>query len=118
MWVTDDGRTNTVGLRDPSYVLSDVAFDTWNRLVETVDEAQVERVLTQRFEAVLDAYPHEPDQDSEYVDAAPPPELVDTDLSTIERLEMALDGVETRWYLDVVIALTELFRFPERVEYE
>ena len=117
MWVTEDGRTNTLALRDPSYVLSDVAFSAWNRLVETVPYERIESVLTERFEAVLEAYPHLPDPNDEYVDAFPPAELVDVDISTYEDLQAALDAVDVRWYLDVVTALTDLLRFPERVEY-
>jgi hypothetical protein len=117
MWVTEDGRTNTVALPDPSYVLSDPAFDAWTHLIETVPHERIEEMLTQRFEAALEAYPRTPDADDEFVGAAPPAELVDSDISTYELLEQALDAVGPRWYLDVVMALIDLLQFPERVEY-
>ena len=107
--------TNTVALRDPSYVLSDLAFDSWNQLVDAVGRTQVERILIDRFEAVLHAYPHQRDRDNGNVDVA---RTRRQRLGTLERLEAALDAVEKRWYLDVVTALTDLLRFPERVEYE
>lgn len=118
MWVTQDGRTNTVALRDPSYVLSDLAFDTWNELIENVPQAELELMLSERFDAVLAQYPHSPDPDDTFVGVAPPAELVDADLSTPVQLTQVLDAVDPRWYLDVVDALRDLLRFPERVEYQ
>lgn len=118
MWVTEDGRTNTVALRDPSYILPDFAFRTWNELIETVEHAELERVLNDRFDAVLEAYPRQPDRDESFVGLAPPSELMDADLSSLAHLSDALDAVEARWYLDVVDALRDLLWFPERVEYE
>lgn len=118
MWVTSDGRTNTVALPDPSYVLSDLAFDTWCELVETVPQVQLEQMLTERFDAVLAKHPHPPDLDDEYVGMAPPQAVVDRDLSTLDQLEQALNAVEPRWYLDVVDALRDLVLDPDSVEYE
>ena len=118
MWVTEDGRTNTVALPDPSYVLSDAAFDSWNELVASVPHDTLRTLLESRFEAVLEQHPHQPDSDDTYFHTAPPAEFVDSDLSTIDRLNDALDALETRWYVDVVEALRDLLIFPDRVQYE
>lgn len=74
MWVTEEGRTNTVALPVPSYVLPDPAFDAWTHLIETVPHQRIEEMLTERFEAALGAYPRTPDADDEFVGAAPPAE--------------------------------------------
>lgn len=118
MWVTKDGRTNTVALPDPSHVLSDVAFETWNELIENVSHTELDQMLSERFDEYLEQYPHPPDPDDGFVGVAPPAALVDADLSTTVQLNEVLDAVDPRWYLDVVHALRDLLRFPERVEYE
>jgi hypothetical protein len=107
VWVTLDGVAHTVALPNPRDVLAtrtrvsfatlrrDLAGDVVGNLLDGEEEAIFENDLV-------------PDADKSFVDAAPPRGILDADVSTADRLRAAVQGVDLRWRLDVVLALQDL----------
>jgi len=107
MWVTPDGVLHTVALPDPSQVLTAPAEDAFRRLVGqegTAVETFLEAAETDCYDDVR------VDADDRFVAEAPPQGLVDRGPRSVTELREIVSAVPPRWRLDVVMALSDLFR--------
>ncbi|NCT92691.1 hypothetical protein GXB85_17290 [Cellulomonas sp. APG4] len=98
---------HTVALPEPSEVLTSRALATFRRLRDVVGPEAIEDSLEDEEEKVYDA-DHPPDTDDSFVGAAPPVDLLDADLDSVDALVEAVRRVPGRWRLDVLMALTDL----------
>lgn len=106
MWVSDDGRLNTVALPDPSHVMT----EEFRRSLEALAENDPESVA----EAIEDAEDAVYDRDwsgligaEDYVGAPPPTDILRGSINTTSDLSDALLGVDGRWRLDAIVAVID-----------
>lgn len=109
MWISDDGRINTVATPDPTDLMT-IQFarsstGVWRRIKPKVrrkwlDELEQE-VLIEAMS--YDASPREP----EFSGATPPPELLTGDPKSLEDLANAVHLVDGRWRVDALMALID-----------
>jgi len=107
MWVAEDGVQRTIALPDPSDVLSEEGLSTFAVLVSAADRDELELWIDDRLLALHDAT-FKPDPDGVFVERVPAAGMLDGDLSTYEGLGAALDDVDPRWQVDLLLALHDL----------
>lgn len=113
MWVTPDGVQHTLALPEPVDVLSARGLETFAVLVAAADRDDLELWIDDRLIALHDAS-FEPDPEGLFFERVPAAGLLDGDLSTLDGLAAALDAVDPRWQVDLLLALHDVLDGIER----
>lgn len=113
MWVTPDGVQRTIALPDPSDVLSAQGLATFAALVAGTDRDDLELWIDDRLLALHDAS-FEPDPEGVFFERVPAAGMLDGDLSTLDGLGAALDAIDPRWQVDLLLALHDLLDGVDR----
>jgi hypothetical protein len=107
MWITEDGVQHSIALPDPAELLTDLALETFARLVADRGAERLSLDVDDRLLALHDAgFP--PDPDGHFVERVPDVGMLDGDLSTLEGLDRALAPIDPRWQVDLLFALQGL----------
>lgn len=107
MWITPDGRFNTVALPEPREVLTPRALTGLMRLRDAVGAERIGAELEQAEASFLEPE-FEPDADDAFVGVAPPVGLLDGEFDSLDALIEAVGRVPERWQLDILEALSDL----------
>lgn len=113
MWVTPDGVQHTLALPEPADVLGPRGLETFAALVAASDRDDLELWIDDRLLALHDAS-FEPDPEGLFFERVPAAGLLDGDLSTLDGLGAALDAVDPRWQVDLLLALHDVLDGIER----
>ena len=111
MWVTADHRLHTVAVPHPEELFTEPALETLVALLadlgmDAIDEI-VETAETNIFELFLDTKV-DLDAEAPFAEAAAPIEIFSALVYTRDQLAAAIDDIDLRWRLDVLMALQDL----------
>jgi hypothetical protein len=109
VWVDEQGVAHTVALPKPKQVMTKSFRHCVDSLVRT-ERAQVETVLAAAEEAIFERGLGEsidPGTETEFEGRTPPAKVLDGVLVEAKDLTSAIDAVDIRWRLDVVLALQD-----------
>lgn len=113
MWVTADGVQHSIALPDPSEVLGAQGLASFAALVAAADRDELELWIDDRLLALHDAT-FEPDTEGVFFERTPDIGILDGDLSTYDGLAAALDAIDPRWQVDLLLALHDLLDGVDR----
>lgn len=110
MWIDSDGTLHTVALPDPELIMAVGFMSSLGRLasrdprsvaqlLDSEEELIYERAVDLSGEGILDP---------ELVGAAPPEELLERPVHTIEELRDRIRATPMRWRLDAIMAMADL----------
>ena len=109
MWIDERGVAHTVALPKPKEIMTKSFRRSLDSLLHT-ERAQVETVLAGAEETIYEKGSLEPvDRETEagYEGRTPPVKVLDGALTDANDLRAAIDNVDPRWRLDVVLALQD-----------
>lgn len=109
VWVDEQGVAHTVALPKPKQVMTKSFRHSVDFLLRT-ERAQVETVLAAAEEAIFEHGPGEqidPSTEAEFEGLPPQRKILDGVLAEAKDLRSAIDAVDLRWPLDVVLALQD-----------
>lgn len=109
VWVDDQGVAHSVALPKPKEVMTKSFRHCVDSLLRT-ERAQVETVLAAAEEAIFEhglGESIDPDTETEFEGRTPPAKILDGVLAEAKDLTSAIDAVDIRWRLDVVLALQD-----------
>jgi hypothetical protein len=109
VWVDEQGVAHTVALPKPKQVMTKSFRHSVDSVLRT-ERAQVETALAAAEEAIFELgmwEPIVPDTETEFEGRPPPAKVLDGVLADAKDLRSAIDAVDIRWRLDVVLALQD-----------
>lgn len=106
MWVSDDGRLNTVALPEPSDTMTEAFRLSLDALVQ-VDPHPLEELIDDAEDGAYRGDWSELGWSDQFVCAAPPVGLLHGELNSVIDLADALAQVEPRWRLDAILAVSD-----------
>lgn len=111
MWISSDGRINTVAIPDPTDIMTD-DFAKNCRIVWRKTKRRVRRNWLDRLEEgiLIEAANREISSvESDFSGMPPPREILSGTPQSLEDIASSVHAVEQRWQVDVVMALTDYF---------
>ena len=109
MWVDEQGVAHTVALPKPKQVMTKSFRHSVDSLLRT-ERSQVETLLAAAEEAIFEHglwEPIDPGAETEFEGRPPQTKILDGVLAEAKDLRSAIDAVDLRWRLDVVLALQD-----------
>lgn len=111
MWRTPDGTLHTVALPSPSLLFTDTALDSLTDVLARSGEDELEELIEETEDAVFDLWADrtfEEHVEQAFHAQAAPAGIFTAWVSDRASLVQALEQVDARWRLDVVMAVQDL----------
>ena len=109
MWISEDGRINTVALPEPTDIMT-TDFATASRVVWSQSKRRARRKWIDELEesSLADAISHQPSTDEPiFSGMTPPRELLSGSPESLADIANAVRAVERRWQVDATMALID-----------
>lgn len=109
MWIDDQGVLHTVGLPDPTELMTDEFRRSLDKLIDQQADGVADLLAAEEdscYAARMNGAPSDAGE-RDFEGLAPPQALLEDPVSSLDDLRARILAVDARWRLDVVVALDD-----------